>query len=381
MARIVVGTYMVRYPLGGVLSSGLQWLLGLKALGHEVYAFEIAGYPGSCYDPSREVMTDDCSYGIRTVQTLFARFGLGDAWCYADASGRYHGKCRDEVESVFARADLFIDRGTHGAWLAQATATRIRLLFDGEPAFNQIKMHNRLSSGQPLTEYDYYYTVGWNIGRPGNVAPTAGRNWCHMFHPVVMGLVEPAPSAPDAPFTTIMNWRSHDAVSYNGRIYGQKDVEFGKFMALPSLTHEIVEVAVSGATTPRELLARSGWRVRDAHDVTATFDSYLQYVANSKGEFSVAKQVFVDTNSAWFSDRSAMYLAAGRPVVLQETGFSSYLPCGEGLFAVHDSAEAAAALDEIAGDYARHSARAREIAGEYLDATKVLARLLNEIGL
>ncbi len=158
-------------------------------------------------------------------------------------------------------------------------------------------------------------------------------------------------------------------------------VDSGKFMALPGQTTASLEIAVSGKNVPNAQLMDAGWRIRDAHDVTLSFDSYAEYIRASKGEFSVSKNVFVATNSAWFSDRSAVYLASGRPVVLQDTGFSAHLPCGQGLFAVRTVEEAAAAINEINGNYERHSSWAHDIAVEYLDATKVLGRFLCELGL
>ncbi len=385
MARIVFGSYMVRYPLGGVLSSSLQWLVGFQRLGHEVYLVEKSGWSNSCYDPSKGIMSDDCSYGAEMLSRLLARFGLEGRWCFVDASGRYHGLPRERVEAIFKSADLFIDRGTHGTWLEEAAEAGLRVLVDGEPGSTQmkmeIKMRSRLPAGEELhNNYDAYYTVGRNIGTEKSTAPTAGKQWRPLFHPVDVGLFAHQPVDADAPFTTVMNWKAHDPIEFNGTTYGQKDAEFGKFMDLPRLTAPPLELAVSGKDVPTRRLMDSGWHVRNAHAVTTTCDSYWKYIRTSKGEFSSCKNVFVATNSGWFSDRSAAYLASGRPVVLQDTGFGSHLPCGRGLFAVRAVDEAAAAIDEINGDYERHSRRARDIAIEYLDAPKVLGSFLGELG-
>jgi hypothetical protein len=142
-----------------------------------------------------------------------------------------------------------------------------------------------------------------------------------------------------------------------------------------------LEIAVAGKKVPTAQLMRAGWHVRDAHGVTTSYDTFEAYIHASRGEFSVCKNVFVATNSGWFSDRSAAYLACGRPVVMQATGFCSHLPCGQGLFSVRTAAEAAAALNEINADYERHSKCARAIALEYLAASKVLGRFLSELGI
>jgi|SRR5439155_3266396 len=381
MARIVLGSYIVRYPLGGMMSWVLQYLVGFQRLGHEVFFVEKSGYTDSCYDPSKNVMSDDCSYGTATLNALLARFGMQDRWCFVDAQENYYGLSRACIEAVFKSADLFVDMGTHGAWLPEATETGLRVLIDGEPGFTQIKMEKRLAAGEELPYYDFYYTVGRNIGTSISTAPTAGRGWRGLFHPVVTDLFRCEPVTKNVAFTTVMNWQSHQPVDFNGTIYGQKDVEFNKFIELPRRVVAPLEVAVSGKNVPTDQLQNSGWRVRDAHKVTLSFDSFCNYIRTSSGEFSVCKHVFVAMNSGWFSDRSAAYLASGRPVVLQDTGFSDHLPCGRGLFAVQTVDEAVAAIKVITRQYKQHAQWAREIAMEYLDATKVLRRFLGELGL
>ncbi|MEO5579104.1 MAG: hypothetical protein ABIR58_00485 [Gemmatimonadaceae bacterium] len=382
MARIVLGAYMVRYPLGGVLSSSLQWIVGLQQLGHEIYVAEKSGYADSCYDPSLDVMSDDCAFGTSALNELLARFGLQDNWCYAAADGVYHGMSCKRIEEVFRTADMFIDRGSHGAWLPEAEHSGLRVLIDGEPGKTQMKMANRLAAGELLPTYDAYFTVGRNVGTTLSTAPTAGCAWRPLFHPVVVDLYPQtgAPS-PDAPFSTVMNWQSHEPVLFDGTTYGQKDVEFEKFAGLPSLTSAQVELALAGAAAPVTRLRELGWSVRDAHEVTKTFDSYRTYIQKSRGEFSICKHVFAAANTGWFSDRSAAYLASGRPVVMEETGFSSHLPCGEGLFAFRTVEEAASSIGEIMSDYPRHSTAAHAIASEYLDARVVIGDLLRDLGI
>jgi hypothetical protein len=370
---------MVRYPLGGNLSWTLQWLLGFSRLGHEVYLVEKSGYPDSCFNPARGVMGDDCSYGTAAVDALLTRFGLARRWCYVDAAGEYHGVSRGRAGDLLATADLFVDLGTHGSWLEDLHTDCRRVLVDGEPAFTQMKWETKLAAGEPLLDYDFYYTNGANVGTSASDAPTAGRQWRAVFNPVVLNLFA-APCPPStAPFTTVMHWQSHRPLAFRGREYGQKDVEFRRFIDLPQRTAVPLEAAVAG-NCPRDELIANGWAVRSARNVTASFDAYRDYIHASRGEFSVCKNVFVDTNSGWFSDRSAAYLAAGRPVILQDTGFSEVLPTGRGLFAVRNVDEAAAALNVVTEDFVRHSLWAREIAAEYLDTNRVLTRLLTAVG-
>lgn len=381
MALIVLGSYMVRYPLGGMVSWVLQYLVGFQRLGHEVFFVEKSGYPNSCYDPVRNVMSDDCSYGTARVYELLARFELQDRWCFVDAAGNYHGMARTRASAVLDSADLFIDMGMHGAWLPEAGWAGLRVLIDGEPGFTQMKMEDRLAAGEELPRYDVYYTTGASVGTERSLVPTVGRQWGRLFHPVVTDLFPFQPVPSNAPFTTIMNWQSYEPLEYKGKVYGHKDVEFEKFMLLPQAAPIPLEIAVSGKNVPAARLQRAGWRIRDAHEVTISFDSFAAYVLASRGEFSVCKNGYVATRNGWFSDRSAVYLARGRPVVLQDTGFSAHLPCGQGLFAVRTVEEATAAINEINGNYDRHSSWAQDIAVEYLDATKVLRRFLCELGL
>lgn len=381
MARVVVGVYMVRYPLGGMLSMSLQIIAGLHRLGHDVHVVERSGWPLSCFDPARGEMTDDCAYGTAAVAGLLGRFGLGERWCYVDAGGRAHGMSDAALREALTGCDVFIDGGTHGAWLEELGPRAVRVLLDGEPGRTQIRWDAARREGRPLPAYDVHLTVGQGVGTPGCTVPTLGLHWGHALYPVMLDEFAPAPPDPRAPFTTVMNWRAHEPVEHDGAVLGQKDAEFMRFADLPAMAPARFELAMAGAGVPRQRLERAGWRLRHAHEVTASYDGYRDYVRRSRGEFSVAKQVFVATRSGWFGDRSAAYLAAGRPVVMQDTGISGHLPCGEGLFAVTGTDDAAAAVEAIEADYGRHSRAARELAREHLAADRALPRLLAAAGL
>lgn len=380
MARIIYGSYVVRFPLGGYLSWALQWLVGFQRLGHDVYFVEKSGWPNSCFNPLTDVNSDDCSHGIEMLHTLLARYDLGDRWCYVDAQDRCHGLSRRQLEDLFKSADLFIDTGLY-EWLDEAADTKLRVLVDAEPGFTQMDWEEWLAADEKLPEYDYYYTIGRNVGTEKSTAPAAGKQWRPAFDPVVVDLFPYQLPKPDAPFTTVTSWEVHKTVEFEGTVYGQKNVEFEKFMTLPQRTSVPIELAIGGKNVPRERLRDAGWRIRPAEEVTMTFEAFADYIRSSKGEFSVCKNVFVATHSGFFSDRSAAYLASGRPVVMEETGFSDHLPCGRGLFAPRTVEEAAAAIEEINGDYERHSEAAREIAVAYLDAPRVLNNFLRELGI
>jgi hypothetical protein len=378
---IIIGSYMFRYPLGGMLSWVLQYLTGFQKLGCDVYFVEKFGYPNSCYDPIREIMSDDCSYGLKLVSKLIDDHGLTGRWCFMDRWEEYYGMDRDTVNDLFKNADLFIDMGTHGAWMDETENTGKTLLLDGEPGFTQIKMANKIDEGEYLPSYDLYYTVGCNIGSPGNKVPTLGLKWNHIWHPVDMSLFSNSMTPEKPRFSTIMNWKSHDHIKHKDRIFGQKDLEFAKIVHLPKKVMPDMEIAISGKQLPVVWFKENGWQLKSGKDVTISFESFRDYIARSSAEFSICKHVFVENQTGWFSDKSAAYLASSRPVVLQDTGFSKCLPCGEGLFSFRTLDEAETAIDEVCSSYQKHSGHALEIAHEYLSTEKVLKKLLNEIGI
>jgi hypothetical protein len=254
------------------------------------------------------------------------------------------------------------------------------VLIDGEPGRTQIRRERSRSCGEPVPEYDYYFTVGRNIGSSSTV-PTNGVVWHPVFDPVDLNLFPFHPAADAASYTTIMAWQAHETLQFGGISYGQKDRSFAQFLDLPRRATVPLEIAVTGQDTPIKDLAAAGWRVRDAEAVTVSFDSWRDYIRGSRGEFAVCKEIFVTMRTGWFSDRSAVYLASGRPVVLQDTGFSAHLPCGRGLFAVQSPEEAATALDRIETDYDDHAQSAREIAREYLETSRVLPKFLSAVGI
>jgi hypothetical protein len=385
MATIILGTYMVRYPLGGNLSWALQYLVGLKDLGHDVYAVEKYVHPDSCYDPVNQKMSNDCSYGVKVVGELMARYGLGDNWCFVEFGEIYHGMSKAKINDTFRRADLYIENGAHGVWKEEVQSSPARTAYiDVDPAFTQFKFYRKINAGLALPHYDMYFTNGMNVGKEGNIIPVCNIQWHYIFNPVRTTLFEIHPPAAGAAYSTIMNWVSYkENVVFQGVTYGHKSMEFDKFLKLPDLVDVQMELAMSGLDSKqeKETIRAHGWNLKNAQEVTFSIDSFRDYLLDCRGEFSVVKNMYCATNSGWFSDKSAAFMASGRPVVLQETGFSDYLPVGEGLFAVNNMDEAKDAIESIESNYDFHSKRAYEIANEYLEAKKVLKQFLNELGI
>ncbi len=378
--RIVVDTDVVRYQLGGLTSWVLQYLVGFARLGHDVFLVEKSPFPDSCYEPRTDTMTSDPSAGIEWLRPVYERFGLTERWCYVDDAGEYHGMGRERVAEVMRTADVFIELASYGLWREEAQAAACRVLIDGEPGYNQMRMEQERAAGEAPPPFDRFVTPGLNVGTPLTTAPTGGVEWITTMPPINLDVITPAEGPPAGSYTTVMNWQAFEPLVYEGVAYHQKAAEFERFLDLPRRTDVPLEVAVGGSDVPVERLEAAGWRVRPAYEASTTVESYWAYLRASRGEFSVAKHVIVATNCGWFSERSAAYLASGRPVVVQDTGFSAHLPTGRGLLAVRDAEEAAEALDEVEADYAVHARAAREVAEAHFDARAVLGRLLRAVG-
>jgi hypothetical protein len=379
MAKIILSATMIRYPLGGMNQWILAWLVGLKRLRHEVYLIEHFGWQDACYDVSKGIMTGDCSYGVRVVKTLLERYDLENNWCFIDENQVHHGMSKTALAKLFESADVFIDL-EWGEWQKESAKIPVRIFFDGDPGWFQFSLMDSIDKGEPLPTYDYYFTTGGLVGKPHCGIPLAGIHWRHMISPVLLEGPGRIGADPGRAFTTVMNWQSNKEVEYRGEKYGQKDVEFMKFIDLPRMVGQPLEVAVSGSRVPGELLLDHGWKLCNADKVAVSLDSYRQYIAASRGEFSVAKNAFVKTRSGWFGERSGYYLYGGRPAIVQDTGFSEYLPCGEGLIAFASPEEAALGIRSVCEDYELHSRAAREIAREYLDACHALDKMLKASG-
>lgn len=379
MARIVLGTYLVRYPLGGMMSWALQYIIGLHRMGHHVVVVESATYPDACFDPVTRDMTDDPTHGLSVVEGLLRRFEMPGRLCFVDVEGRHHGLNQAEVREAFRTADVFVDMGTHGSWQELAELAGRRVLIDGEPGFTQLKRENARIAGAPVAEYDGYWTSGINVGTSRSPTPSAGVLWQPLPHPVVLDLFPVTAAPAGGPITTVMNWQSYAPVEHEGQTYGHKDRSFEVFADLPRRVDAALELAVAGPAVPNDRLNTLGWRTRDGHEVTRTLDAFWDYIRASRAEFSLCKEGYVSLRTGWFSDRGGAYMASGRPVVQQDTGFGDVLPCGEGLFAVTTVEAAATALESVLRDPVAHGRAARAIAEQHLASERVLGPWLEAV--
>jgi hypothetical protein len=359
----------------------LQYLLGFRRLGWEVF-FVDRLEPEMCIDRSGNPAPLESSFNLTYTAEVMERFGLAGRWAVVYDGGREMvGATREEVvETVRSSALLMNVMGFLDDEEILAAAP-LRVFLDIDPGFPH--MWQELGLARPFDGHDRYVTVGERIGASDCEIPTCGIDWRTTKPPVELAEWPDTP-AKGGGFTTVASWRGpFGPIEYRGRTYGLRVHEFRRFVELPERTGEPFEVALDiddADGEDRQRLERYGWSLADPRQIAGDPWRYREYVQRSAAELMVAKNLYVDTRSGWFSDRSACYLASGRPVLAQDTGLDGLLPSGEGLITFSTLDEAAAGAEEITRDYRRHSREAREIAAEHFAADRVLPRMLDNLG-
>jgi hypothetical protein len=379
---IVVGT-LANNPYAGMAWMNMQIAVGLLRLGHDVYYFETTSqWP---YDPVRRAHVNDSEYAVGYLARVAESFGMKGRWAYRRSYGDkgWFGMERTEAEALLARSDAVFNVAGATKFAEEDLKVGRLIYFGTDPVYDEIAV----AQGEKkwlLEEHDDFVTYGEKIGDPDCPIPPFPRLRARTRQPILLDLWEgQAPSG--KAFTTVANWHQtgHD-IAFRGETYfWSKDREFMKFIDLPAKIASPVEIALGRSDLDpevRSLLETKGWRLADAHSLTLDPWKYRDYLLASRGEFTVAKDQNVRLRSGWFSERSACYLAAGRPVITQDTGFGDLLPTGEGLFAFNTLEEIVAAFEAIESDYERHARAARKIAEEYFRAETVLTRLLQALG-
>jgi hypothetical protein len=368
---------------GGNAWTRLQWVLGLRKLGVKAYFVEELG-PGACVDPSGVATDFPRSDNLTYFTDVIEYFGLsGSAALIYNKGEQIFGMTLTELTELAEAADLFVNISGHLTFEPLRRRLRRQIYFDDDPGFTQF-WHAAGNAGPRLSGHDYYFTVGQNIGKPGCPVPTSDIPW-RALGPLVVLDQWPVSTAGDRDrFTTVASWRGpYGPVEYAGQTYGLKVHEFRKFMELPRRVPGTFEIALAihpADARDRTELERNGWRLVNPMAVTSTADLYRHYLQNSGAEFSAAQGIYVQANTGWFSDRTACYLASGKPALVQDTGFSQRLPVGDGLLAFRTLDDAVAGAERIAADYEKHARAARALALEYFDSDKVLGHLFEQIG-
>jgi hypothetical protein len=393
---------MASNPYAGMAWMHMQITAGLARLGHEVVYMETtSNWP---YDPIQETKVPAADYAVAYLDRVAASFGLRDRWAYrrSYSDRQWVGPEADRAEDLLEHADAVFNVAGSTRLAEDGLSAGNLVYFGTDPVYHEVMYHNGDEEARAIVdEHDACVTYGENIGTPASPIPplpnlvAATRQpvlldrWCHqeVGRPV---------------YTTVANWKQDGReVELGGERYlWSKDVEFMRIIDVPCRVPVAVELATNlappesmhyGEGEPvkargvvddaRELLTRNRWQLVDAASFTLDPWPYRDYVIRSRAELSVARDLNVRLRSGWFSERSACYLAAGRPVVCQDTGIGTVLPTGEGLLTFSDAEEAVDAIETVEGDYERHSRTAREIAEHYFAAELVLARLLEDLGL
>jgi YHS domain-containing protein len=397
---VVLGT-LAGNPWAGMAWMHMQITVGLRRLGHDAYYFETSSsWP---YDPVRQMKVCDSDYAVPYLSNIAETFGLQGRWAYrrSYSDKEWIGLSRNKAEDLLRRADVVLNIAGATQFRSTEALEAKRLVYFGtDPVYDEIALANNAGNIRTfIDEHQDVVTYGENIGNPDCPIPPLPRLRSKTRQPVLIDLWKDGSPSNEA-FTTVCNWKQagHDIVFNGETYYWSKHHEFLKFIELPRRTKQVLELAMglvpkgsvdlneqiraSGVSTEdRLLLEGNGWRLVDAHQFSTDVWRYRDYIRASRAEFTVARDQNVRLHSGWFSERSACYLAAGRPVITQDTGFSRSLPTGEGLFAFKTMDDILTAIDAVNTDYKRHSRAASAMAEEYFRAETVLAQVLRDLGL
>lgn len=377
--KIVALGYIVRGPIGGMAWHHLQYVLGLHRLGHEVLFIEDSGDEPACYDPTCHQVGVDPTYGLQFADDAFSRLGLGERWAYFDAHhSQWLGPASAGSEAFIRESDIVLNVSLVNPLRGALADIPIRVALDTDPLFTQIRNLQESDRHLLTAQHNRFFTFGELIPGGGSLVPDDGFAWQATRQPIVLDCWPVRPPNLDAPLTTVMQWDSYRTQQHNSIEYGMKSTSFKPMMHLPQHVNAHLEIALGSANAPRDLLTRQGWHLRDPLQITRTPWSYQQYIRDSLGEFSIAKHGYVVAQTGWFSERSAAYLASGRPVILQDTGFSRFLPTGSGLLPFRDASTAETAIELLLTDPIAQHKQARGLAEEYFASTQVLNHLLEQ---
>ena len=373
-----------QYPMAGVAWQAVHYLLGFQALGLDVYYVEDSGAPP--YDPRTGGVSGECDYAVSYVAEVMGQVGLGDRWVYLDmVRNETHGLSRARLDELYRDAAVIVN-------VCGATAPRDEhrqgaclVYVETDPVYEQLQiaLGDRSSLGF-LAAHDVLFTYGENIGNPDCPVPLGAFQWKKTRPPVVMDCWQGDAGSEARFFTTVASFSNKGKdVSWQGETYQwSKHTNFLRVLDLPQHTPQPFRLAMKPESPETEARVRAaGWDLVDPGPTSRDLDGYRAFIQQSRGEFTVAKDIYVRPRSGWFSDRSVCYLAAGRPVVTQDTGFGKFVETGSGLFAFSTMDEAVEALARVNHDYAAHSAGARRVAAEAFGAEPVLRRFLADAGL
>ena len=381
---IIVLGLLGQFPMAGIAWQLLHHVLGLQRLGFAVYYLEDTGT--APYDPRAKSLVHDCTYSVRYIAETLHRVGMRDAWAYRDGlSGQWHGLAESRVRELCAHAVCTLNLCGASDPASLAFRPHHNLVYlETDPVLYQVRLtENDPAAVRFLSGHDAHVTYGENLGADDCPVPLPRFAWKKTRPPVILDCWPVTNDPHPTHFTTIATWHNRGKdLWFRGESYQwSKHHNFLSLVQLPQQTTQPLELAVEiDDVNELATVQRHGWRLTNPLAVSQDMDVYHQYIDTARGEFTVSKDAVVRTKSGWFSDRSVCFLAAGKPVVTQETGFEKYIPTGHGLFAFKNQDDICAAFETINHDYARHARAAHEIAQEYFAAEKLLRKILDEVG-
>ncbi len=377
--KIIVFGILFWYPLAGVTYQFLHYLIGLRRLGYDPYYIEDSGR--YVYDPRIIDMTPDASGNVAAVAPILEAHGFANRWAFRGnyPGGRCYGMAEKEILRLYQEADALLNVTGAQEIREEHMACQRRIYVESDPFAAQVGVvQGNAGTIAALAAHDTHFSFGENLGAPDCGVAVERFRWLPTRQPVVMDLWVDALQRPGDAYTTITTWHNKGkTIEYQGEhYYWTKDREFKKFIDLPRRHRVAFELATMVDADLLEMLHKYGWRQVGSDAISRDMDRYRGYIQQSRGEFTVARDQYVRPHTGWFSDRSACYLAAGRPVITQETGFSKVLPTGKGLFGFSSMEDILLAVDTIESDYEGNCRAAREIATEYFAAERVIGSLM-----
>lgn len=386
--RIIVSGLAVTFPLGGVFWDYIQYLHGLYLLGHDVYYLEDTG--GWVYDPEAMTFVEDFHCNVEKLRGFLKSLSpdLEKRFCIRGPNEKFWGLDEKAFRTIISHADVFINISATCQLREEYLKIPVKILIDSDPLYTQASIPDYLAGTidakskqniDNLLKHDLFFSFGENIGRDDCLVPDELFAWQPTRQPIVLESWKNPLVPRRKVFTTVLSWQPiQQNLTVNGVEYGGKNKEFLGLVDLPQKTGATLELAMGGGKAPEDLLREYGWQIVNGHEMSSSADVYRDYIENSLAEFSTAKNAYVASKSGWFSCRSACYLAAGRPVVVQDTGFSRIIPSGLGIVSFTNEEEALNGLESVLGNWEKHSQEAVRLASEYFDSHKVLHKLLSD---
>lgn len=378
--KIVVMHLAARLPYAGIMWQLLHHLIGFRKLGLNVYYIEDNG-GAWVLDPAAKDTTTNPGANLQMLANAIEPYGFKDRWAFFfDAERKQHfGMDPKQSLDLLAEADAVINLCAAIRPRDELLRNRCLVYLETDPGDTAV------TDPEFLAAHKMHFTYGYNIGAPDCVLPVADIRWHRTRPPVLLDQWLPGigPAEP-AVFTTVATWQNQgNDAQIGGETYQwSKHINFKKVLEVPHRAAQQMELATNLESGPDyEQALAGGFVIRPAVPMSLDINTYREYISSSRGEFTATKDRYVRTRSGWFSDRSVCYLAAGRPVITQRTGFEKFIPTGAGLMGFDSADEAVDAVRAVNADYGRHARAAREIACEYFDALKLLDEIAEAAGL